>query len=137
MIKPNFVITASQNETRFVKYLSSFKLRTGALCSALLNIQNKNEWTYFKNVVMKFLLLGKMAKLYAPFSLIHLHGWSPFCLVWIQKFQCIQISTHFLIWSNPIQLNWRPNVQWSAHLLSVFTGGPLLQLLIGITLFLF
>ena len=47
---------------------------------------------------------------HSPLGEWSLHGWSSVWPLWIQY---TQITTYFLLWSNPIQLNWRPaSVHW-------------------------
>ena len=53
------------------------------------------------------------------------YSWSPDLPFWIQLLHYIQITMDFLLWSNPIQLNWRQVIlsPYGQHYLVLFRNG--------------
>ena len=53
------------------------------------------------------------------------YSWSPDLPVWIELLHYIKITMDFLLWSNPIQLNWRPVIlsPYGQHYLVLLRNG--------------
>ena len=71
-------------------------------------------------MLKKNFFFRKHSQMWGKYYLLNIR--SPFIQVWNQLLHYIQIKEHFLFWSTPNLLNWRPAVQWSFQLWRVFPG---------------